>query len=373
MNTLHTISRPNSTRISWFLLCAGVALLSGCQKRPFSYDKPEKAPVYLSIAEANWDNQGSTHIITNSETTAPSTRAFLSGNGNTTQFSVGDCLGLFVRGNGYEPVNNRKVTYTGESELKTKWTISGNAIGLSETQASLTAYFPYNEEANNFNAIPIHPGPYDVNTNDLVWQRDEADYENDVAMFLGMQHALCRIKLNIANATSTDNPYTGDGVITQVIIEDRPVVITSGDVIFTYGELDLEPQTPTVKNTTSGQIISTTQKTLPKDGSIQYDFLLIPIPTLPNEGITLELTIDGKVVSEFFPINTIQSWEAGKAYSYNITIHNFDAQVVFESAKVTAWNEGVNITGELNGADPEYGGGDVEDWGQNDWGTEVNQ
>ena len=41
--------------------------------------------------------------------------------------------------------------------------------------------------------------------------------------------------------------------------------------------------------------------------------------------------------------------------------------MVFGKATVTPWNDGGSIGGDLDTSKPEYGGGDVQDWGDNEW------
>ena len=362
--------RTIAQRAGITLLACGT-LLCGCKKRPFSYPDADQ-PVYLSIAEANWSN-GSTHIVPNSNN-APDSKAINSGNGLSTQFSEGDRLGLFLRGDSYEPIDNRIVTYTPEEgEIITKWVIDGNPIGLNNNEATLTAYFPYSAYTElAMNAIPLNAGPYDVNSNDVVWQRDVVHALKTEAMFLNMQHAMTRVKLIFSKTPSSDpNTYLGAGKIQAVQIADSKDTPVENWVIHIDGTLDLTQDEPTITAGGVGSLNDFTEKTLSEEG-VLYDFLLLPVQTIKSGGIVLNIRIDDKDLTTVFPVNTIQSWQAGTAYTYEVTVQNGESQVVFGKVGTTPWNYGGKITGDFDPSNPEYGGGDVSDWGDNGWGVEID-
>ena len=351
------------------ILLACGTLLCGCKKRPFSRPESDQ-PAYLSIAEANWSN-GSSQIIAN---TTPDSKAFNSGNGLSTQFSEGDRLGLFLRGDSYEPVDNRMVTYTPEEgEIITKWVIDGNPIGLNNNEATLTAYFPYSEYGKlTMDSIPLIAGAYNVNTNDVVWQRDVVHAQKTEAMFLNMQHAMTRVKLIFSKTPSSDpNTYLGAGKIQAVQIADSKDTPVENWVIHIDGTLDLTQDEPTSTAGGVGSLNDFTEKTLSEEG-VLYDFLLLPVQTIKSGGIVLNIRIDDKDLTTVFPVNTIQSWQADTAYTYEVTVQNGESQVVFGKVGTTPWNYGGKITGDFDPSNPEYGGGDVSDWGDNGWGVEID-
>ena len=97
--------------------------LAGCTKEPVeSLDGPQDA--VLSVAEANWEGS-STAARSVAEDGAAQTRAIVDGAGHTF-FTDRDQLGLFLRGDGYEDVDNRMVrlNYPGEGSEK-EWQITG--------------------------------------------------------------------------------------------------------------------------------------------------------------------------------------------------------------------------------------------------------
>ena len=304
---------------------------------------------------------------------APQTRAIVDGGGHTF-FTDRDRLGLFLRGDGYEDVDNRivQLDYPGEGPQK-KWKITGEAIPLYADAATVTAYFPYSDAYGlMMSAVPLNSGPYDVNTNDVVWQRDTVHSTHTQAMFLEMQHAMTRVKIRLnrgTSDTSDSSDYTGEGKITGVRIADAGDVAADDRVVYLDGTLDLTQATPVVTPGWPDAVADKSEKTLTAEG-VLYDLLLLPVDKIDEGKVMLNVVIDDKLLSAPFPVDAVDKWEAGKAYTYEVAVRNGAAQVVFGKATVTPWNDGGSISGDLDTSKPEYGGGDVQDWGDNEWGAE---
>lgn len=528
--------------------------LAGCSKDPAGGTvDPGREAVILSIAEANYGVSGGVRRSGTSAANggAPQTRAIVGGNGSTF-FTDRDRLGLFLRGDGYEDVDNRivQLDYPGEGPQK-KWNITGDAIPLYADAATVTAYFPYSDAYGlTMSAVPLSSGPYDVNSNDVVWQRDTVHAAHTQAMFLEMQHAMTRVKIRLSsggtvtrevgdvvdggvvywvnpddasdfrvvaldyshlkwigatyanyvlgsgaqsesarngsdvwqiakqysdNKTNgasgtfaTDFPafsycyektdggvakgtwflpslqelkdlydakgsvesvitanggsafttgsvwsategssdastawdvtssggayyssktlsyyvrcvrgplasevpdpgdYMGEGKITGVRIADAGDVAADDRVVYLDGTLDLTQATPVVTPGWPDAVADKSEKTLTAEG-VLYDLLLLPVDKIDAGKVLLEVELDGKVLSVPFPVDAVDKWEAGKAYTYEVSVRNGGAQVVFGKATVTPWNYGGSISGDLDTSKPEYGGGDVQDWGDNEW------
>lgn len=360
-------------------LLASLAL-AGCSKDPAGGTvDPGREAVILSIAEANYGVSGGVRRSGTSPVSggAPQTRAIVGGNGSTF-FTDRDRLGLFLRGDGYEDVDNRivQLDYPGEGPQK-KWNITGEAIPLYADAATVTAYFPYSDVFGlTMSAIPLNSGPYDVNSNDVVWQRDTVHAVHTQAMFLEMQHAMTRVKIRLsggrrsilASDVSDPGDYTGEGKITGVRIADAGDVAADDRVVYLDGMLDLTQATPVVTPGWPDAVADKSEKTLTAEG-VLYDLLLLPVDKINAGKVLLEVELDSKVLSVPFPVDAVDKWEAGKAYTYEVLVRNGGAQVVFGKATVTPWNYGGSISGDLDTSKPEYGGGDVQEWGDNEWGT----
>lgn len=357
-------------------LLASLAL-AGCSKDPAGGTvDPGREAVILSIAEANYGVSGGVRRSGTSPVSggAPQTRAIVGGNGSTF-FTDRDRLGLFLRGDGYEDVDNRivQLDYPGEGPQK-KWNITGEAIPLYADAATVTAYFPYSDVFGlTMSAIPLNSGPYDVNSNDVVWQRDTVHAAHTQAMFLEMQHAMTRVKIRLSGGrrsidVSDPGDYTGEGKITGVRIADAGDVAADDRVVYLDGMLDLTQATPVVTPGWPDAVADKSEKTLTAEG-VLYDLLLLPVDKINAGKMLLEVELDSKVLSVPFPVDAVDKWEAGKAYTYEVLVRNGGAQVVFGKATVTPWNYGGSISGDLDTSKPEYGGGDVQEWGDNEWGT----
>ena len=353
----------------------GAVLLAGGCTREESAAPAGREAVILSIAEANYGALGGARRTGTSPADGgtPQTRAIVDGGGSTF-FTDGDRLGLFLRGDGYEDVDNRivQLDYTGEGPQK-KWKITGEAIPLYADAATVTAYFPYSDAYGlTMSAVPLNSGPYDVNTNDVVWQRDTVHSTHTQAMFLEMQHAMTRVKIRLnrgTSDTSDSGDYTGEGKITGVRIADAGDVAADDRVVYLDGTLDLTQATPVVTPGWPDAVADKSEKTLTAEG-VLYDLLLLPVDKIDAGKVMLEVELDGKSLSAPFPVDAVDKWEAGKAYTYEVAVRNGAAQVVFGKATVTPWNDGGSISGDLDPSKPEYGGGDVQDWGDNEWGAE---
>lgn len=353
----------------------GAVLLAGGCTREESAAPAGREAVILSIAEANYGALGGARRTGTSPADGgtPQTRAIVDG-GSSTFFTDGDRLGLFLRGDGYEDVDNRivQLDYPGEGPQK-KWKITGEAIPLYADAATVTAYFPYSDAYGlTMSAVPLNSGLYDVNTNDVVWQRDTVHSTHTQAMFLEMQHAMTRVKIRLnrgTSDTSDSGDYTGEGKITGVRIADAGDVAADDRVVYLDGTLDLTQATPVVTPGWPDAVADKSEKTLTAEG-VLYDLLLLPVDKIDAGKVMLEVELDGKSLSAPFPVDAVDKWEAGKAYTYEVAVRNGAAQVVFGKATVTPWNDGGSISGDLDPSKPEYGGGDVQDWGDNEWGAE---
>ena len=353
----------------------GAVLLAGGCTREESAAPAGREAVILSIAEANYGALGGARRTGTSPADGgtPQTRAIVDGGGSTF-FTDGDRLGLFLRGDGYEDVDNRivQLDYPGEGPQK-KWKITGEAIPLYADAATVTAYFPYSDAYGlMMSAVPLNSGPYDVNTNDVVWQRDTVHSTHTQAMFLEMQHAMTRVKIRLnrgTSDTSDSGDYTGEGKITGVRIADAGDVAADDRVVYLDGTLDLTQATPVVTPGWPDAVADKSEKTLTAEG-VLYDLLLLPVDKIDEGKVMLNVVIDDKLLSAPFPVDAVDKWEAGKAYTYEVAVRNGAAQVVFGKATVTPWNDGGSISGSLDPSKPEYGGGDVQDWGDNEWGAE---
>ena len=175
-------------------------------------------------------------------------------------------------------------------------------------------------------------------------------------------------RLRCIRTGSDFGDYAGEGKLTGVRIADAEEVSVDDRVVYLDGTLDLTQATPAVTPGWPDALADMSEKTLTEEG-VLYDLLLLPVDKINEGKLMLEVLLDGKVLSVPFPVGQIDRWEAGKAYTYEVSIRNGEAQVVFGRASVTPWNYGGSLSGSLDPSKPEYGGGDVQDWDENGWQT----
>lgn len=308
----------------------------------------------MSIAEVNY---GDTDI---------KSRA-VAGGGGVTTFTDGDCLGLFLRGEGYMDIDNRRVEYEYKDELWKRWVISGDEVRLTSNRATVTGYYPYSDEQDLQMAVmPLAPGSYDVNKNDFVWQKDEVSAASPQAMFLGMRHALTRVRFILLNADNSQIKR-----LTQLSIADAGDVPSDARVIYTDGTIDLTSNEPEAMGGTKGPVNVREEKTLGID-PVFYDLLLIPVDRIEPGKLILDVLVDGLVLSSVFPTDLVASWQAGTAYTYTVTVHEKKLDLYYGGSEVMPWEDngwGVDV-GDRKPQDTDIETG-VEDWEDNGWGVDV--
>ena len=207
-------------------LLLALVFTGSCQKDTGESGR-SSSPTVLSIAEVNYGGG------------AADTRA-VAGGGGTTTFTDGDRLGLFLRGDAYADIDNRLVQYEYKDELWKKWNIQGDEIQLEADEAIVTGYFPYNDSPNlSVSSMPLVPGPYNVNSNDFVWQKDIVSTAHPQAMFLGMKHAMARVRLTLKNTEGSTA-----STVTMLRVADAGEVPQEQKVIYTDGSIDLTVDNP---------------------------------------------------------------------------------------------------------------------------------
>lgn len=197
-------------------------------------------------------------------------------------FEKDDRMSLFMRGETYEDVDNRKVTYsevtyTGETAAEggsstvtvDKWVIDGEEILLSNHKATVSMVYPY-ATGNTYNEIPFKTGVYNTGI-DLLWKRQQVDAASFQAKVESMHHALTRVKIVLrrdgvteggagteSTAGSTNaaalptGSYTGEGKVTFVSISDVPKEPeTPPEEPDTPGGTDTPEVSPDTPNTSS--------------------------------------------------------------------------------------------------------------------------
>lgn len=268
-----------------------------------------------------------------------------------TTFQSGDQIGVFVETvDGYD--------YTGNSRNiqaiynNSYWQMASN-VKLNDTTAIVHAYYPYQENTGTErDSIDIDLTP-DANTGQKDYMYgysiNDINISNSTA-YIKFNHALARITLAVTKSAND----VGEGVISTVRIENDTLYnklnTTNGIMlepigkdtwISTKGKMDIHTGNITKTPDQNAVIELSVNRTI-STSEIQYiDFLIIPCGSavrpsnVTGGGICAILTIDGceyKVSLNLPPaesssdgenieIGVAAPWEAGKQYTYPITIN----------------------------------------------------
>lgn len=336
----HFFGPGNALRLSASLLLA--VLAAGCAKE---HPEPGRGgTVRLQVVGAALENPAGKP----SAAAVPSTRA-AEINGTFT-FDHGDALGLFMRGTGYDDVDNRKVSYSKPGADAGTWSIAGDPIYLHDGTAVVSLVYPY-ADAAAYGNIPFTTGVYSP-AKDLLWKQQDVYGAASQARVAEMKHALTRVKFIIKRDDPTDTSipdrFTGAGAVSSVSIGDATAAKT---VIYQSGKLDLSftaPASP-VSGVTAGMLQDETAFTLSATGHTT-DFLMLPAETLEMTGygalVGLYIRVDGQMLSTLLPAAApADKWLAGTCYTYTVTVKNKEIKVT--SSTITPWGAGYSGGGNM--------------------------
>lgn len=262
-------------------------------------------------------------------TSIAETRSVITG----TTFKNGDQIGVYV-------MSADGHTYTGNSSnIKAArndagWQL-GSDVGLKSDAATVYAYYPYNANASGIgDSIDINIAPAaNIGQTDYMYGSCSGINSSNTTANIKFNHALARITLAITKGSND----IGKGILSKVKIENdtlyailntatKPITkkIGKGSYISTKGKMDIK--TGGIKRIVdqNAAIEVATNYTI-SEGKVQYIDLLVEPPGLVLQvsnqrggKVCAILTIDGSLykISLGYP-----KWEAGKQYTYPITIN----------------------------------------------------
>lgn len=297
-------------------------------------------------------------------------------------FSATDYIGIFIDDAGtdavYTPVSTVFTTAnTGTSwslshqYISTAWTNSGTTpIYLSANQASVYGYYPTLEpggtvptfiipntenktipvtikggdattNAGTFNASDQTDYMYAFGTTTLATTPAVATVDKDNAMAsLTFMHALTEVSLTISKKVD----FGGVGSLTNIELstssETYKFSAGTGSLNLSDGNLTTSSVDNLYFASSGGVAINEYGASSPTTTAT----LLLAPATIGAGGtpsVTLKLTIDGQVYEGLIPVTTIAQWEAGKNYTYTVTVGGGELSIT--SVAIAAWDP---ITGE---------------------------
>lgn len=299
----------------------------------------------LSSVESNKNELGVSASITGTV----SSRALV------TEFVTSDQIGIFVTGTNYTP---KLATYTCAASMGVTWTPPADAdkIYLSNEIATIYGFYPANtaitgtlaNNPNNTIDITVPPsrnldgatdivdymyatGPLNV-TYPLATASNAAG-KNSVALVF--HHALSKVSFIVNRGQF----YTGNGKLSKVTLTS-----TAGSPRFQTGALTMNLETGAIGGAANVDdlVIEGTAKDIniyptPATPSVTAQTLFAPIASTAD--ITLKLIVDGKEMAVALPTAGATKWDAGKNYTYTITVNG--TNLIVNSVSILGWD---NIT-----------------------------
>ena len=271
--------------------------------------------------------------ITSAETGLRSTKAALS------SFPEGSTLSLFVTngtlGSNYPqgPYNNVKAEYKSG-----KWELTP-AVKLSDTPATVFAFYPYHEAytngTSNTNVHHTNQVDYMYGTN----AEGQGDINRDNPnLRLRLKHALSLHQFNIKKMN-----YPGEGKLTRIEVANangKYELVSACNLNLSTGELTNIGGNfnPAFVENANGLY------TIAEDDAVNpQEVLVMPVnKTSANGNIVIRFFIDGAIYTYNVPVNT--SWKQGTKYLYDVTFNG--TELVVDDVIITDWTEGPK--GEIN-------------------------
>lgn len=298
----------------------------------------------LSNVESNKNELGVSASITGTV----SSRALV------TEFVTSDKIGIFVTGTNYTP---KLATFTCAASMGVTWTppeLVTDRIYLSNEIATIYGFYPSDATitggtlANNTNnTINITvlasrdldgatgivdymyaTGPLNV-TYPLATASNAAG-KNSVALVF--HHALSKVSFIVNKGQF----YTGNGKLSKVTLTS-----TAGSPRFQTGALTMNIGTGAIGGAANVDdlVIEGTAKDIniyptPATPPVTAQTLFAPIASTAD--ITLKLVVDSKEMAVILPTAPANKWEAGKNYTYTITVNGTNLEV--SSVSILGWD-----------------------------------
>lgn len=268
------------------ILFISICLGCSCVRKDFVEKNIEEAPLQIFIL--------------------PSSRG-------TTPLSDGEEIGVYVAENTPEGTYNEETYHNVRGVIQDGQVKFDEDIMLSSTDAKIYAYYPYNSSYTDPRKIKFSTKV--SKTKDLLASKIEGLNLFHPNANIELQHLCCGVRIKLRNLSGESNLNK----LHQVILRNN----TDDMLIHIVGDLDLYSCTvtpssmriPTMSITLDESYLIT--DSFPSDDQ-SIDFNLLP--TTVSEGdLTLEVSFGNGFNRRAFVLPSV-SWEAGKLYTYELTI-----------------------------------------------------
>lgn len=303
-----------------FLATAAAAVTSSCQKAPVSEQEITKAVTFSST-------------ISNQVTTKAA----------GANWESNDAIGVFMKtGNGLSNAlasNKQYVTTSGDGNFKANSTTEEISYPADGSNVDFIAYYPYQTTISN--------NVYPVNVSDQT-QQNKIDFmyannvtganKNTANAQLQFSHKLSKIELTIAAGTGVSSlsglTVTYNGFNTTANFD-----LATGTLAAGTNPAAIKAKTTAGTNTTSAEAI------------------LLPVANI--SGAKVEFKIGNEIYTWTLPSST--TYEAGKKYSYNITLQEEAGNntAIVASGSIVDWTD-VPSGSYTIGKDEDNGGGTTD-------------
>jgi Fimbrillin-like len=264
--------------------------------------------------------------------------------GTISGFPAGSALGLFVTsgslGSHYNSVAsnaNVQSTYSGSV-----WAQSP-AVYLSNADATVFAYYPYNIAKTDGKAIPVEHG---TQTDFMFGTHSTGQTginNGNPSVRLTMRHALSMVQFKFNRMN-----YTGPGKLTKVEIANaagRTTLASEGTMNIASGVITNsvgKHLSASIEN--SEGLIASIPTTASMDESIYPKVMVLPVATVQVTGdLVIRFTIDGKVYAWNVPAASV--WAGGTKNTYSVTLSG--TEITVGSIVITDWLPGSTGTAGL--------------------------
>jgi len=285
-----------------------------------------------------------------------STRSVVTGE----SFASGNSIGIFVNGSGYTPKKAIfTVTVTNPSQIWAPTTESDN-IYLSGLSAIVYGFYPASTSVTLDNSenhtstidisVPATDGFNASSQNDYMYAVGESvvdnnkSGENSNSTTLNFHHALSELSFIVNLDASYPIDANGNsGKIASIKLtstDDSPFTAGDGTMKVLDGTINITGTSKTL--TFTGNATCNAYKSTPSANPVAVQ-LVAPKTAIPTS-LTLELIIDNKTMSTTLT-TPATSWDAGKNYSYTITVKG--TQLLISSVSITDWTPATGGSGTV--------------------------
>lgn len=257
---------------------------------------------------------------------------------NADGFTADDAVGVYVSTTGMlaesgNYFDNQKFTYAKEGEVGELKADIPIYWPTKDSELSVYAYYPFDEEVSSTSAYPFEVNAEQKDatafySSDFLYAKTDPLEPTDEVVALAFTHKLSRV--NVALSVAKDSSISLENLKD---IKDKALTIIG---VTTSGTIDLEDGTATAGSATT----TVTPMANDKDG-LSYSAIVYP----QTNRVTFRIELNGRI----YGYSTKATFDAGKQYTYNLTINAWDQpELIPSGVSVTPWTDGTPSAGVMS-------------------------